>query len=143
MWPKERLRALRILSVMAFLVVCAWLLNGCATLPYAPPYPEYVLEKADPWIKQITYLPDAELQKACNKDFRVDGCADLLTGEIFASADPEIAECVILHEKSHFYEVYVMGVPVDETQSHKHWHKPYCYRPLRASGSIGLTATLP
>jgi hypothetical protein len=143
MQAKERLRIWKILGIMALLVVLAWLLDGCATLPYAPPYPEYVLEKADPWIKSITHLPESQLQEACGQNYHVLGCANLMTGEIWVIADPDLSACVIRHERSHVYEVFVMGIGVEETRTHKHWHNPYCVRPMRAQGAIGLMARAP
>jgi hypothetical protein len=143
MWPKDRLRALKILAVLGFAAAMLAYCTGCATLPYAPPYPEYVLEKADPWIKSITHLPESQLQEACGQNYHVLGCANLMTGEIWVIADPDLSACVIRHERSHVYEVFVMGIGVEETRTHKHWHNPYCVRPMRAQGAIGLMARAP
>jgi len=136
--PTERHKALRTLSLMLYAVILAWALSGCA---FAPPYPEYVLEKADPYITSISYLPDAELQRACGGPERMLGCYSFLTGEMFILDDPAVSDCVLRHERSHAYEVHVAKMSIDDTRTHKHWAKPYCYKPLGLRGSIGLMAT--
>ena len=119
----ERIRTLRILLGMALSVIVMHTLQGCA---YAPPYPEYVLDDADPWISSIEYLPDEELQAACAFQERVLGCGNLTTGQIFVLDDPTLSECVLRHEKSHFREVFVEQVAYHDSASHKHWFDQYC-----------------
>jgi hypothetical protein len=146
MSPRERIRAVRILFVMIALVLVMRYCTGCAQLlpdsAYGAPYPEHMLKQADPWITSITYLPDAMLQAECKKaPARVHGCARLLTGEIFIldAHGPAFKDCVLRHELSHFYDVYVRHIGVSETQEHKDWFEQYCY-PVRAAGGVSLVA---
>jgi len=137
----------KLLLTLALAVILIQCLQGCAVLlpdsAYPAPYPEHLLKKADPWVRQVTYLPSAELQAQCSNDpsnpLRYYGCGSLLTGEIFILADhgPAFEDCVLRHERSHFYDVYVKGTGVAETQSHEGWARPHCY-PLRAIAPIGL-----
>jgi hypothetical protein len=119
----ERIRALRTLLVMALAVIVMLVFQGCA---YAPRYPEYVLDDADPWIHSIEYLPEDELQTACGFHERVLGCGNLVTGMIYVVDDPALSACVLRHEKSHFREVFVEQVAYAESAAHKHWFDHYC-----------------
>lgn len=98
-------------------------LCGCAL---APPYPDHVLDDADPWINSIQYLPDYELQQACAFQQKVLGCGNLTTGEIFVLDDPALSDCVLRHERSHFREVFVERVAYAESAAHKRWFDQYC-----------------
>ena len=119
----ERIRKPRILTLPAIATGLTFFLNGCAL---APPYPDYVLDDADPWISSIEYLPDDELQKACAFQERVLGCGNLTTGEIFVLDDPQLSDCVLRHEKSHFREVFVEQVAYHDSAAHKHWFDYFC-----------------
>ena len=129
-----RFRIWKLLTILAAAVLITAFLTGCQ---FAPPYPEYVLDKADPWINSITYLPDAELQDACSGAARVMGCADLISGEIFVTDDPAVRECTLRHERSHFYEVYVAGIGVVDTQEHKRWTRVSCPAGVRKISPVG------
>lgn len=107
----------------ALLAAAFCTLQGCA---YAPPYPDHVLDDANPWINSIQYLPDAELQQTCALAERVLGCGNLSTGEIFVLDDPALSPCVLRHERSHFREVFVERVAYAESAAHEHWFDHYC-----------------
>jgi hypothetical protein len=142
---RERTRIWKVLGLMAFAVAVLAYCTACAIIPdsaYIAPYPDRLLKDADPWITSIQYLPDAELQAECKRaPVRVHGCAHLLTGEIFIldAYGPAFKDCVLRHELSHFYDVYVRHIGVSETQEHKDWFEQYCY-PVRAAGGVSLVA---
>jgi hypothetical protein len=149
MIPRERTRIWKVLGLMAFAVAVLAYCTGCAQLlpdsAYAAPYPEHMLKDAEPWVSSVTYLPDHQLQAACRSSgdvaTRFNGCARLLTGEIFIldAHGPAFKDCVLRHELSHFYDAYVRQVGLEDTKQHKDWFEQYCY-PVRAAGGVSLVA---
>lgn len=109
------------------------LLPGCAL---QAPYPDWMLQEADAYISRIEYLPYEELQATCDVDVQVSGCTRLVTGEIYILDDyaQSFRECVLRHERSHIYDIYVRNLSIPETQEHKHWIEPNCYLPRRVAG---------
>jgi hypothetical protein len=109
-----------------------FLLQGCA-LP--APYPDWMLKNADPYISSVEYLSYDDLQKACDYEVAVSGCVRLLTGEIFILDEPswQFRDCVLRHERSHLYDVYVRNFSISETQKHAKWVQPRCYVPRRVA----------
>lgn len=113
-------------------VASLFLLQGCAL---NAPYPDWMLKDADPYISSVEYLSGEALQEACALEIQVSGCAKLVTGEIYVLDDYayEFRECVLRHERSHIYDVYVKKMKYEETQEHKHWIEPRCYLPRRVA----------
>jgi len=131
---------------MIGLIALMLFFGGCSALPdafYRAPYPEFLLKKADRWIATIDYLPDEELQIKCAWTEPVSGCSKLLTGKIYILDDygPAFKYCVLQHERSHFYEMHVLQLPVTDTQAHKGWIQPECYKP-QAGGRTEILATI-
>jgi len=126
---------------------CLLYLAGCAVLPdrfYRAPYPEFLLQKADKWVTSVSYVSEGELLAKCALgDEPKNGCAKMTTGQIYilTGYGSEFEYCVLQHERSHFYDLYVLHTSLPDTQSHKGWIKTDCYRP-RITGRTGIFATV-
>lgn len=103
------------------------LLVGCAH----PPYPDSLLAQADPYISAVAALPFDELQRECGLGIEVSACTWLTTGEIYLldHPSPSFRECILRHERSHIYEVYVLQLSIEQTQAHEGWITPACPLP--------------
>lgn len=102
-------------------------LTGCASAPYT----DAMLAEADQYVAGVEYLPYSELQRACYPAADVSGCARLVTGEIYLLDHPDhsFRDCVLRHELSHIYDVYVKGISMEQTQTHDGWIVTKCYLP--------------
>ncbi len=103
------------------------LLTGCASAPYT----DRMLKEADKHVAAVQWLDVDDLQATCGLEIKVSGCAKLMTGEIYLLDHPHrgFRDCVLRHERSHIYDVYVKGMTMEQTQAHEGWIVPDCYLP--------------
>lgn len=107
---------------------------GCASAPYSAAE----LTKADDYIKEIRYETSDVVNKECYA-WKILGCSRFDIGVIYIDKylPEKVIECVVRHEKSHFYEMFVKKVPYEDTWSHKGWRAVYC-EPIQYSTTPAL-----
>jgi hypothetical protein len=119
---------------MAWLVL--FLVAGCQS---GAPYSWDELARVDRYVESVEYLPRLEVDQRCD-GWRLNGCAYLLDGRIYIVNHDSIAlrECILQHELSHFYDVYILGRTLEQTRTHEGWLAKYCYAPpVRSTQPFG------
>jgi len=103
------------------------ILVGCRS---GAPYSWDELARIDRYVDSVEYLPRLEVDQRCD-GWRLNGCAYLTDGRIYIVNHDSVAlrECILQHELSHFYDVYILGRTLEQTRRHEGWLAKYCYPP--------------